>query len=76
VGSWNCPTEQPPGAELNSAAHFFVVFAFLFINKGAGLVSEPLQLRAPETVFVRFIATIAGNFVPLAGTVPYYIPFD
>jgi len=76
VGWCKYPTELPPDADLNGAAHFFIVFAFLFINKGAGLASEPLQLRAPETVFVRFIAAIGGNFISLAGAMLYYVSFN
>jgi hypothetical protein len=61
---------------LNGAAHFLIIFAFLFINKGAGLLSEPLQLRAPETVFVWLVAAIVRNFIPLAGTMLDHIPLN
>ena len=62
--------------ELDGAAHFFVVGAFLLIDKGAGLASEPLQLRAPVAVFVGLVTAVVRNCITLAGAMSDNIPFN
>ena len=62
--------------ELNRAAHFFVIGAFLLIYERAGLAPEPLQLRAPVTVFVGLVTAVAGYCLTLAGAILDHIPFN
>jgi hypothetical protein len=57
----------------DAAAHGLIIFTFTQTEKWAWLFVEPFFFRAPVSVLVRFVATVAGELLSLFGAEMNYI---